>query len=75
MRSRAVWLMMVAVLSLLGAPEAFAQIGQGRLAGIVTDTQGRMVVTNANQLAIERKERIRISALGSNIFPQQQADG
>ena len=44
MRSRAVWRMMVvAVLSLLGTPAAFAQIGQGRLAGIVTDTQGAVL--------------------------------
>jgi len=43
MRARAVWLMMVGILSILGTSAAFAQIGQGRLAGQVTDTQGAVL--------------------------------
>ena len=41
MKPRAVWLVIVAIVIPLGASTASAQIGQGRLAGIVTDTQGR----------------------------------
>ena len=43
MRSRAVWIMMVAILAGIGTSSAFAQIGQGRLAGIVTDSQGAVL--------------------------------
>src|SRR5258708_21505670 len=43
MRWRTVWPVIVAIISMLGASTAFAQIGQGRLTGIVADTQGAVL--------------------------------
>src|SRR5947207_11242181 len=40
MRSRAVWLVIVAIACVLMASPGYAQIGQGRLTGTVTDAQG-----------------------------------
>ena len=43
MRSRAVWLVIVAIACVLMASPGYAQIGQGRLTGTVTDAQGAVL--------------------------------
>src|SRR5438128_2060857 len=43
MRSRAVWLVIVAIACVLMASPGYAQIGQGRLGGTVTDAQGAVL--------------------------------
>src|SRR5437773_10123747 len=43
MRSRAVWLVIVAIACVLMASPGYAQIGQGRLTGTVSDAQGAVL--------------------------------
>jgi hypothetical protein len=72
MRSRGVWLVMVAILGMLGASPAFAQIGQGRLAGIVTDTQGAVLpgaTVTATSPALIGVRTTTTEADGKYLFP------
>ena len=72
MRSRAVWIMMVAILAGIGTSSAFAQIGQGRLAGIVTDNQGAVlpgVTVTASSPALIGVRTAVTEADGKYLFP------
>ena len=72
MRSRAVWIVMVAILGMIGPSSAFAQIGQGRLAGIVTDTQGAVlpgVTVTATSPALIGVRTAVTEADGKYLFP------
>jgi len=63
---------MVAVVSLLGTPAAFAQIGQGRLAGIVTDSQGAVlpgVMVTASSPALIGVRTAVTEGDGKYLFP------
>ena len=71
MRSRAAWFAIVAIL-VLGASPAFAQIGQGRLAGTVTDTQGAVlpgVTVTATSPALIGVRTAVTEADGKYLFP------
>jgi Carboxypeptidase regulatory-like domain len=72
MRSRAVWIMMVAILAGIGTSSAFAQIGQGRLAGIVTDSQGAVlpgVMVTASSPALIGVRTAVTEGDGKYLFP------
>src|SRR5262245_55785387 len=72
MRSKVVWIMMVAILCGIGTSAAFAQIGQGRLAGIVTDNQGAVlpgVTVTASSPALIGVRTAVTEADGKYLFP------
>ena len=72
MRSRGVWIVIVAILGMLGAAPAFAQIGQGRLTGTVTDTQGAVlpgVTVTATSPALIGVRTTVTEADGKYLFP------
>jgi len=70
MRSRPVWLVIVAVL--LGASSAFAQMTQGRLTGTVTDAQGAVmpgVTVTVTSPALIGSQNTVTEANGRYLFP------
>ncbi len=72
MRSKVVWITMVAILCWIGTSAAFAQIGQGRLAGIVTDNQGAVlpgVTVTASSPALIGVRTAVTEADGKYLFP------
>ena len=72
MRPRAVCLVIVAIVGILGASTAFAQIGQGRLLGVVSDAQGAVLpgvtvtATSSSQIGVRSTVT---EADGKYLFP------
>jgi hypothetical protein len=67
-----VWLVVVVILGMLGTSTAFAQIGQGRLSGIVTDSQGAVlpgVTVTATSSALLGVRTAVTEADGKYLFP------
>ena len=72
MRSRAVWLVIVAIACVLMASPGYAQIGQGRLTGTVTDAQGAVlpgVTVTATSPALIGVRTALTEADGRFLFP------
>src|SRR6059036_494457 len=72
MRSRAVWLVIVAIACVLMASPGYAQIGQGRLTGTVTDAQGAVlpgVTVTATSPALIGVRTALTEADGKYLFP------
>ena len=70
MKSRPVWLVIVAML--LGASSAFAQMTQGRLTGTVTDSQGAVmpgVTVTVTSPALIGSQNTVTEANGRYLFP------
>jgi hypothetical protein len=72
MRSRTAWLVVALMIASIFATPAFAQIGQGRLAGTVTDAQGAVlpgVTVTATSPALIGTRTTVTEADGKYLFP------
>ena len=73
MRARAVWfVVMAAAAAVLMASPGYAQIGQGRLAGVVTDAQGAVlpgVTVTASSPSLIGTRTAVTEADGKYLFP------
>jgi hypothetical protein len=72
MRSRAAWLVVLAIVSVLAASPAIAQITQGRLTGVVTDAQGAVlpgVTVTATSPALIGQQTTVTQPDGRYMFP------